>query len=98
MSRTALAAVRCSGARDRCSGPRATVAKPWGEGHAAAMSDHGAFAERFCLALKAIGYSRGKAASRLGVDKSLVGRWASGAVHPNEHNLSKITALIAEHV
>lgn len=62
------------------------------------MGDHEAFAERFCLALKAIGYSRGKTASRLGVDKSLVGRWASGAVHPNEHNLSKITALVAEHV
>lgn len=41
--------------------------------------------------------SRGTAAAKLQVDKSLVGRWAAGAVHPNDHNLSRITRLIAEH-
>jgi hypothetical protein len=40
--------------------------------------------------------SRAKLASVLGVDKSLVGRWAAGAVHPSDHNLSRITAVIAE--
>ena len=40
--------------------------------------------------------SRGKLASVLGVDKSLVGRWAAGAVHPSHHNLSRITAVVAD--
>lgn len=62
------------------------------------MEEQGGFAARFRLALKAIGFSRGKAAARLGVDKSLVGRWCSGAVRPNEHNLANVTALIAAHV
>jgi hypothetical protein len=34
----------------------------------------------------------------LQVDKSLVGRWATGTVQPTEHNLSRITALVAESV
>jgi transcriptional regulator with XRE-family HTH domain len=53
------------------------------------------FALRFRLALLALGVSRTQAASLLGVDKSLVGRWASGAVRPTEHNLTRITALVA---
>lgn len=60
------------------------------------MDEQGGFAARFRLALKAIGYSRGQAAAALGVDKSLVGRWASGVVRPSEHNLSRITAFMAE--
>jgi hypothetical protein len=40
--------------------------------------------------------SRGKLASVLGVDKSLVGRWAAGAVHPSDHNLTRITAVVAD--
>ncbi|HVM38047.1 MAG TPA: helix-turn-helix transcriptional regulator [Sphingomicrobium sp.] len=56
------------------------------------------FAIRFRLALQALGLSRGRAASQLGVDKSLVGRWASGSVHPSEHNLSEITRLVARQV
>jgi transcriptional regulator with XRE-family HTH domain len=62
------------------------------------MEDRGGFAARFRLALKAIGFSRGRAAAALGCDKSLVGRWASGAVRPSEHNLARITALVAEYV
>ncbi|AIT81970.1 hypothetical protein JI59_20655 (plasmid) [Novosphingobium pentaromativorans US6-1] len=34
-------------------------------------------------------------AAALAVDKSLVGRWASGAVRPTDHNLSRITGLVA---
>lgn len=56
------------------------------------------FAARFRLALQAAGLSRGRAASLLAVDKSLVGRWASGSVTPLEHNLAKITALVADRV
>lgn len=48
------------------------------------------------LALKALSISRVALSQRLGVDKSLVGRWLSGAVHPTEHNLSRLTALVAQ--
>jgi hypothetical protein len=53
------------------------------------------FAPRFRLALQALSISRGRAAQLLGVDKSLVGRWASGAVRPTEQNLAKVTELVA---
>ena len=56
------------------------------------------FGAKLNLVLRALNLSRGRAASLLGVDKSLVGRWASGAVHPSDHNLSRLTALIAERV
>jgi len=46
--------------------------------------------------LKALSMSRGRLASELGVDKSLVGRWASGAVTPSDHNLERLTHLVAE--
>ena len=55
------------------------------------------FAPRFRLALQAMRLSRVAAAARLQVDKSLVGRWAAGTVRPNEHNLVRITRLVAEH-
>lgn len=46
--------------------------------------------------MRASSLSRVALAQALGVDKSLIGRWLSGAVHPTEHNLSRLTALIAE--
>lgn len=58
------------------------------------MSDE--FAQRFSLALKALSMSRGRLASELGVDKSLVGRWASGSVRPSAHNLERLTHFLAE--
>lgn len=60
------------------------------------MSARSPFAARLHLVLSAVAMSRAKLASVLGVDKSLVGRWASGAVKPSDHNLSRITALVAE--
>jgi len=54
------------------------------------------FGERLTLALKALSMSRGRLAAELEVDKSLVGRWASGAVHPAAHNLERLTHLLAE--
>lgn len=54
-------------------------------------------ATKLDLALKALTLSRVGLAQALGVDKSLVGRWLSGTVHPTEHNLSRLTALISEH-
>lgn len=56
----------------------------------------GDFAGKLGVALKATSLSRVAAAHALGVDKSLVGRWLSGAVHPTEHNLARLTALIGE--
>jgi transcriptional regulator with XRE-family HTH domain len=56
------------------------------------------FAPRFRLALQALGLSRVAAASKLNVDKSLVGRWASGTVRPSEQNLANITRLVAAQV
>jgi transcriptional regulator with XRE-family HTH domain len=58
------------------------------------MSDH--FADRLNLGLKALSMSRGRLASELGVDKSLVGRWASGSVRPSAYNLERLTHLLAE--
>jgi hypothetical protein len=45
--------------------------------------------------MKALSFSRGRLAADLGVDKSVVARWATGAVSPSEHNLVALTALIA---
>lgn len=53
------------------------------------------FSTKLELVLKALTLSRGRLASELGVDKSLVGRWAAGSVRPSAHNLSGLTALIA---
>jgi transcriptional regulator with XRE-family HTH domain len=60
------------------------------------MSARSPFAARLHLVLSAVAMSRARLASVLGVDKSLVGRWASGAVKPSDHNLSRITAVVAE--
>lgn len=54
------------------------------------------FSEKLDLVLKALSMSRGRLAADLGVDKSLVGRWASGAVTPSAHNLENLTKLVAK--
>jgi transcriptional regulator with XRE-family HTH domain len=53
------------------------------------------FSAKLQLVLKALSLSRGRLAADLGVDKSLVGRWASGAVTPSEHNLQRLTERVA---
>lgn len=53
------------------------------------------FSAKLDLVLKALSISRGRLAADLGVDKSVVGRWVTGAVRPSSHNLSSLTALIA---
>lgn len=57
------------------------------------MSDR--FSARLSLLLKALSLSRVQLAADLRVDKSVIGRWASGAVKPSEHNLTRLTALVA---
>ena len=54
------------------------------------------FADKFRLVLRALNLSRGAIASAVGVDKSLVGRWASGTVNPSEHNLARLSQFVGE--
>ena len=54
------------------------------------------FPRRLDLALKALCISRGGAAALLGVDKSVVSRWLKGVNAPTQHNLAKLTSLLAE--
>jgi hypothetical protein len=60
------------------------------------MTTH--FHDKLTLVLKALSMSRGRLAAELGVDKSLVGRWASGTVSPSALNLENLTRVIARHV
>lgn len=55
----------------------------------------GGFAARLDLVLKALSISRGRLAADVGVDKSLVGRWCSGAVQPSAYNLTRLTQAIS---
>ena len=50
------------------------------------------------LVLKALSITRGQLAAGVGVDKSLISRWCSGAVTPSAHNLSRVTQLVAGRV
>jgi hypothetical protein len=59
------------------------------------MDASASFASKFRLLLKAWSMSRGGMAAQLGVDKSLIGRWASGAVTPSDYNLARITQFVA---
>ena len=43
----------------------------------------------------ALSISRGRLAAEVGADKSVVGRWASGAVLPSPHNLERLTHFVA---
>lgn len=53
------------------------------------------FGVKLGMVLKALTLSNGRFAVDLGVDKSVVGRWLSGAVKPSMHNLARLTAQIA---
>jgi transcriptional regulator with XRE-family HTH domain len=56
------------------------------------------FAENLRFVLKALFITRSQLAAELDVDKSIVGRWATGVVHPSAHNRSRLTALVARRV
>ena len=56
------------------------------------------FADKLALVVKALALSRGQLAVALSIDKSLVSRWLSGASAPGNHNLARLTRLIAERV
>lgn len=53
------------------------------------------FAAKLTLVLKILIMSRAQLAAEVGVDKSVAGRWAAGAVEPSAHNLARLTAVIA---
>lgn len=53
------------------------------------------FSEKLELVLKVFSMSRAQLASALAVDKSLVGRWVSGAVSPSAHNMANLTRFVA---
>jgi pimeloyl-ACP methyl ester carboxylesterase/transcriptional regulator with XRE-family HTH domain len=55
------------------------------------------FAQKLDLVLKALNLSRGRLAQTLGVDKSVVSRWVSGATLPTDNNMSLLTEAVARH-
>jgi TolB-like protein/Tfp pilus assembly protein PilF len=57
----------------------------------------GDFSQKLGVVLKAINLSRGRLAQTVGVDKSVVSRWASGVQVPSDHNLSLLTEAVARH-
>lgn len=56
------------------------------------------FSVKLAFVLKALSISRTQLAAEMGVDKSVVGRWATGAVRPSDHNLAKLTGAVAARV
>jgi TolB-like protein len=55
------------------------------------------FARKFGLILKAFNISRGQLSQVVGVDKSVVSRWASGVQGPTDHNLMLLTEAVARY-
>jgi TolB-like protein len=53
------------------------------------------FSAKFGLVLKALNLSRGQVARTVGIDKSVVSRWASGVQVPTDHNLALLTEAVA---
>ena len=60
----------------------------------AAIAD---FAHKFGIVLKACNISRGRLAQAVGIDKSVVSRWASGVQMPTDNNLSLLTETVGRH-
>jgi len=56
------------------------------------------FSDKLAFVLKALSLSRGRMAAELGLNKSVVGRWATGAVKPSAHNLSRLSGLVAQRI
>lgn len=55
------------------------------------------FALKLGLILKVLNLSRGRLAQTLGIDKSVVSRWATGVQAPTDHNLSLLTEAVARY-
>src|SRR5688500_4043642 len=85
----------CDGVRLLRVLPQKTILDARGGGLVAAIAD---FASKFGLILKACNLSRGALAQGVGIDKSVVSRWASGVQAPTDHNLGRLTDLVGQHV
>ena len=55
------------------------------------------FAHKLTLVLTACNLSRGRLAQSIGIDKSVVSRWASGVQAPTDHNLALLTEVVGRH-
>lgn len=64
--------------------------------HASCMEPVGELAAKLGIAMRAVSLSRVGLAQILGVDKSLIGRWLAGTVHPSEHNLVRLSEVLAD--
>ena len=62
------------------------------------MSATQPFSVKLGFVLKALRISRAQLAAEMGVDKSVVGRWATGSVRPSDHTLAKLTSVVATRV
>src|ERR1043165_8583248 len=60
------------------------------------VGDDREFATRLAYVMKALSLSQGRLSAALGVDKSVVSRWGSGARRPAANNLAALTTLVAE--
>src|SRR5438045_4262409 len=56
------------------------------------------FSEKLALVLKVLSMSRARLAANLGLHKSVVARWASGATAPSGNNLALLSGLVARSV
>ena len=56
------------------------------------------FADKLTLVLKTLSMTRSHLAAELAVDKSIVGRWMTGRVEPSNHNMARLTELVASRV
>lgn len=56
------------------------------------------FSAKLSLVIRSLSVSRARLAAELAVNKSVVARWLSGATSPSEHNLARLSALVAGHV
>ena len=56
------------------------------------------FSDKLTLILKVLSMSRARVAAELGLDKSVVARWASGATEPSGHNLAQLSTLMARSI
>ncbi|HEY4172264.1 MAG TPA: helix-turn-helix domain-containing protein [Rhodopila sp.] len=54
------------------------------------------FPQKFRFALEALNWSRTRCAREIGIDKSVVSRWASGGAIPTAHNLTRITTVMQQ--
>jgi hypothetical protein len=56
------------------------------------------FHQKLTFVMKALSIGRGALASQLEVDKSVISRWVTGRVSPSDHNLARLSVLIAQRI